>query len=79
VIDRTSSGGVPRWVACSRGRAPSLTRKLGSNARRANTDEVDGLGTAFIGGMYMGTALTREGARESVPRMLAIYERINNR
>jgi hypothetical protein len=27
----------------------------------------------YIGGMYMGTGLTRASARESVPRMLAIY------
>lgn len=31
----------------------------------------------YVGGMYMGTALTQAGARDSVPRMLAIYERIN--
>lgn len=31
----------------------------------------------YIGGMYMGTALTQAVARESVPRMLAIYDRIN--
>jgi len=31
----------------------------------------------YIGGMYMGTALTKASAREAVPRMLAIYERIN--
>jgi hypothetical protein len=31
----------------------------------------------YIGGMYMGTGLTRASARESVPRMLAIYERMN--
>ena len=31
----------------------------------------------YIGGMYMGTALTKAVAREAVPRMLAIYDRIN--
>ena len=29
--------------------------------------------------MYTGTSLTRASARESIPRMLAIYERVNNR
>jgi hypothetical protein len=33
----------------------------------------------YIGGMYMGTALTKAGARESVPRMLATYDRMKNR
>ncbi|MGB7278474.1 MAG: hypothetical protein WBD15_12075 [Pseudolabrys sp.] len=33
----------------------------------------------YIDGMYMGTGLTRASARESIPRMLAIYERVNNR
>ena len=33
----------------------------------------------YIDGMYMGTSLTRASARESIPRMLAIYERVNNR
>ena len=31
----------------------------------------------YIGGMYMGTGLTQASAREAVPRMLAIYERLN--
>jgi len=30
----------------------------------------------YIDGNYMGTGTTKESARESVPRMLAIYERI---
>jgi hypothetical protein len=33
----------------------------------------------YINGMYMGAALRKAGARESVPRMLVIYERINRR
>ena len=33
----------------------------------------------YIDGMYMGTGLTRASARESAPRMLAIYKRSNNR
>ena len=33
----------------------------------------------YISGMYMGTGLTKAGARESMPRMLAIYERISAR
>ena len=33
----------------------------------------------YIDGMYVGTGLTQASARESVPRMLAIYERVNNR
>jgi len=33
----------------------------------------------YIGGMYMGAGLTRESARVSVPRMLVIYDRTNNR
>jgi len=33
----------------------------------------------YIDGKYMGTGLTRASARESVKRMLAIYERVKNR
>jgi hypothetical protein len=32
----------------------------------------------YIGGTYMGTGLTQASARESVGRMLAIYERMNS-
>jgi len=31
----------------------------------------------YIGGTYMATGLTQASARESVKRMLAIYDRIN--
>ena len=30
----------------------------------------------YIDGMYMGAGLTKESARESAPRMLAIYARM---
>ena len=33
----------------------------------------------YIGGTYMGTALTKASARNDAKRMLAIYERINAR
>ena len=33
----------------------------------------------YIDGMYMATGLTEAEARESVPRMLQIYERANSR
>jgi hypothetical protein len=31
----------------------------------------------YIDGMYVGTGLTQASARESIPRMLAIYDRMN--
>jgi hypothetical protein len=31
----------------------------------------------YIDGMYMGTGLTQASARNSVPRMLVIYDRTN--
>jgi hypothetical protein len=33
----------------------------------------------YIGGEMMGTALSRDAAKKSVPRMLKIYERVTNR
>jgi hypothetical protein len=33
----------------------------------------------YIDGMLMGAALSREAANKSVPRMLAIYERIRSK
>jgi len=33
----------------------------------------------YIDGMYMATGLTRASARESVKRLLAIYDRTTNR
>ena len=33
----------------------------------------------YIDGTYMGTGLTQASARESVPRMLAIYEKAKRR
>lgn len=32
----------------------------------------------YIDGMYLRTGLTRDDARKAMPRMLAIYERVNN-
>jgi hypothetical protein len=33
----------------------------------------------YIDGMLMGAALSRDAAKESVPRMLTIYERIRSK
>jgi hypothetical protein len=33
----------------------------------------------YVNGVLMGTALSRDVAEESVPRMLAIYERMKKR
>jgi hypothetical protein len=40
------------------------------------------LGWAYVirvDGMYVGTGLTKGSARESVPRVLAIYEKVKRR
>ena len=33
----------------------------------------------YVDGTYVGTAMTRESARESVPQALAIYERLSRK